>query len=176
MILGWLDSLSAKAPNVSLPGLPGASGCSLFRCALTVRLASFGSPLLLARLRIRRPAVAAVATIAIVVASIAAARHRRAVAPRLATVIVTAVVIATVVARVAAARHCLSVISLSPYIPLKFPRTPLTTPLYTPYTPLTHPLHTLTRYIRNLFVLVVAYGMSINMVEVTWKGKLKQAS
>ena len=31
------------------------------------------------------------------------------------------------------------------------------------------------RYIRNLFVLVVAYGMSINMVEVTWKGKLKQA-
>lgn len=31
------------------------------------------------------------------------------------------------------------------------------------------------RYIRNLFVLVVAYGMSINMVEVTWKSKLKQA-
>merc|ERR1712161_176662 len=31
------------------------------------------------------------------------------------------------------------------------------------------------RYIRNLFVLVVAYSMSINMVEVTWKGKLKQA-
>mmetsp|Transcript_119196 Transcript_119196/g.206954 ORF Transcript_119196/g.206954 Transcript_119196/m.206954 type:complete len:243 (+) Transcript_119196:3-731(+) len=30
-------------------------------------------------------------------------------------------------------------------------------------------------YIRNLFFLVIAYGTSINIVEVTWKGKLKQA-
>ncbi|CAM9592344.1 unnamed protein product [Choristocarpus tenellus] len=30
-------------------------------------------------------------------------------------------------------------------------------------------------YIRNLAVLVIAYGMSINIVEVTWKGKLKAA-
>merc|ERR1719486_1693669 len=29
-------------------------------------------------------------------------------------------------------------------------------------------------YIRNLAFLVIAYGMSINIVEVTWKGKLKQ--
>ena len=31
-------------------------------------------------------------------------------------------------------------------------------------------------YIRNLATLVVSYGMAINLVEVTWKGKLKQAS
>lgn len=30
-------------------------------------------------------------------------------------------------------------------------------------------------YIRNLATLVIAYGMSINLVEVTWKAKLKQA-
>ncbi|CAM9367466.1 unnamed protein product [Discosporangium mesarthrocarpum] len=30
-------------------------------------------------------------------------------------------------------------------------------------------------YIRNLAMLVIAYGMSINIVEVTWKGKLKTA-
>ena len=30
-------------------------------------------------------------------------------------------------------------------------------------------------YIRNLATLVVSYGMAINLVEVTWKGKLKQA-
>ncbi|CAM9848695.1 unnamed protein product [Chrysoparadoxa australica] len=30
-------------------------------------------------------------------------------------------------------------------------------------------------YIRNLALLVIAYGMSINIVEVTWKGKLKAA-
>jgi AAA family ATP:ADP antiporter len=30
-------------------------------------------------------------------------------------------------------------------------------------------------YIRNLAMLVIAYGMSINIVEVTWKGKLKAA-
>ena len=30
-------------------------------------------------------------------------------------------------------------------------------------------------YIRDLFVLVTAYGMSINLVEVTWKSKLTQA-
>jgi AAA family ATP:ADP antiporter len=30
------------------------------------------------------------------------------------------------------------------------------------------------KYIRNLAVLVIAYGMSINIVEVTWKSKLKQ--
>ena len=30
-------------------------------------------------------------------------------------------------------------------------------------------------YIRNLAFLVIAYGMSINIVEVTWKGKLKEA-
>ena len=30
-------------------------------------------------------------------------------------------------------------------------------------------------YIRNLATLVIAYGMAINLVEVTWKGKLKQA-
>jgi len=30
-------------------------------------------------------------------------------------------------------------------------------------------------YIRNLGTLVVSYGMAINLVEVTWKGKLKQA-
>ena len=29
-------------------------------------------------------------------------------------------------------------------------------------------------YIRNLAVLVIAYGMSINLVEVTWKAKLKE--
>lgn len=29
------------------------------------------------------------------------------------------------------------------------------------------------RYIRDLATLVVAYGISINLVEVTWKGKLK---
>mgnify|MGYP003684213747 CR=1 FL=1 len=32
------------------------------------------------------------------------------------------------------------------------------------------------KYIRNLATLVIAYGMSINIVEVTWKAKLKQAS
>ena len=31
------------------------------------------------------------------------------------------------------------------------------------------------KYIRNLATLVVSYGMAINLVEVTWKGKLKQA-
>ena len=31
------------------------------------------------------------------------------------------------------------------------------------------------KYIRNLATLVIAYGMSINLVEVTWKGRLKQA-
>ncbi|CAN0039135.1 unnamed protein product [Phaeothamnion confervicola] len=30
-------------------------------------------------------------------------------------------------------------------------------------------------YIRNLALLVICYGMSINIVEVTWKGKLKAA-
>jgi AAA family ATP:ADP antiporter len=30
-------------------------------------------------------------------------------------------------------------------------------------------------YIRNLAFLVIAYGTSINIVEVTWKGKLKEA-
>jgi ATP:ADP antiporter, AAA family len=30
-------------------------------------------------------------------------------------------------------------------------------------------------YIKNLALLVIAYGMSINIVEVTWKGKLKAA-
>jgi len=30
-------------------------------------------------------------------------------------------------------------------------------------------------YIRNLAVLVISYGMSINLVEVSWKSKLKQA-
>ena len=30
-------------------------------------------------------------------------------------------------------------------------------------------------YIRNLAALVICYGMSINLVEVSWKGKLKQA-
>ena len=30
-------------------------------------------------------------------------------------------------------------------------------------------------YIRNLAMLVICYGMSINIVEVTWKAKLKQA-
>jgi ATP:ADP antiporter, AAA family len=30
-------------------------------------------------------------------------------------------------------------------------------------------------YIRNLAVLVIAYGMCINIVEVSWKAKLKQA-
>ena len=30
-------------------------------------------------------------------------------------------------------------------------------------------------YIRNLATLVIAYGMSINLVEVTWKAKLKAA-
>ena len=30
-------------------------------------------------------------------------------------------------------------------------------------------------YIRSLAILVVSYGMAINLVEVTWKGKLKQA-
>ncbi len=30
-------------------------------------------------------------------------------------------------------------------------------------------------YIKNLAMLVIAYGMSINIVEVTWKGKLKAA-
>eukprot|EP00741_Cyanophora_paradoxa_P001928 tig00000523_g1867.t1 len=29
-------------------------------------------------------------------------------------------------------------------------------------------------YIRNLMLLVICYGMSINLVEVTWKGKLKE--
>merc|ERR1711869_68376 len=29
-------------------------------------------------------------------------------------------------------------------------------------------------YIRNLAMLVIGYGMSINLVEVTWKSKLKQ--
>ena len=29
-------------------------------------------------------------------------------------------------------------------------------------------------YIRNLAMLVICYGMSINIVEVTWKAKLKQ--
>lgn len=31
------------------------------------------------------------------------------------------------------------------------------------------------KYIRNLATLVIAYGMSINIVEVSWKGKLKAA-
>eukprot|EP00190_Bangiopsis_sp_CCMP1999_P006299 CAMPEP_0198722764 /NCGR_PEP_ID=MMETSP1475-20131203/351_1 /TAXON_ID= ORGANISM="Unidentified sp., Strain CCMP1999" /NCGR_SAMPLE_ID=MMETSP1475 /ASSEMBLY_ACC=CAM_ASM_001111 /LENGTH=632 /DNA_ID=CAMNT_0044483685 /DNA_START=137 /DNA_END=2035 /DNA_ORIENTATION=- len=31
------------------------------------------------------------------------------------------------------------------------------------------------RYIRDLAMLVIAYGMSINIVEVTWKGRLRQA-
>lgn len=31
------------------------------------------------------------------------------------------------------------------------------------------------RYIRDLALLVIAYGMSINIVEVTWKGRLRQA-
>jgi len=31
------------------------------------------------------------------------------------------------------------------------------------------------KYIRDLATLVIAYGMSINIVEVTWKGKLKEA-
>lgn len=31
------------------------------------------------------------------------------------------------------------------------------------------------KYIRNLATLVIAYGMSINIVEVSWKSKLKQA-
>ena len=31
------------------------------------------------------------------------------------------------------------------------------------------------KYIRNLATLVIAYGMSINLVEVTWKAKLKVA-
>lgn len=31
------------------------------------------------------------------------------------------------------------------------------------------------KYIRNLAMLVIAYGMSINIVEVSWKSKLKQA-
>jgi len=31
------------------------------------------------------------------------------------------------------------------------------------------------KYIRNLATLVVCYGMSINLVEVTWKAKLKEA-
>lgn len=30
-------------------------------------------------------------------------------------------------------------------------------------------------YIRDLLTLVVGYGMAINIVEVTWKGKLKAA-
>lgn len=30
-------------------------------------------------------------------------------------------------------------------------------------------------YIRNLALLVICYGMSINIVEVTWKSKLKAA-
>jgi len=30
-------------------------------------------------------------------------------------------------------------------------------------------------YIRNLALMVIAYGMSINIVEVTWKGRLRQA-
>lgn len=29
------------------------------------------------------------------------------------------------------------------------------------------------RYVRDLATLVVAYGVSINLVEVTWKGKIK---
>ena len=29
------------------------------------------------------------------------------------------------------------------------------------------------RYVRDLALLVVAYGISINLVEVTWKGKIK---
>lgn len=29
------------------------------------------------------------------------------------------------------------------------------------------------KYIRDLATLVVAYGISINLVEVTWKSKLK---
>ena len=31
------------------------------------------------------------------------------------------------------------------------------------------------RYIRNLATLVISYGMAINIVEVTWKGRLRQA-
>ncbi len=31
------------------------------------------------------------------------------------------------------------------------------------------------RYIMDLLVLVVGYGMAINIVEVTWKSKLKAA-
>lgn len=30
-------------------------------------------------------------------------------------------------------------------------------------------------YIRDMALLVIAYGMSINIVEVTWKSKLKAA-
>lgn len=30
-------------------------------------------------------------------------------------------------------------------------------------------------YIRNLAIMVIAYGMSINIVEVTWKGRLREA-
>ena len=31
------------------------------------------------------------------------------------------------------------------------------------------------KYIRSLATLVIAYGMSINIIEVSWKAKLKQA-
>ena len=52
---------------------------------------------------------------------------------------------------------------------------PLVALVYLSVYPSSPTLPTRARYIRNLFVLVVAYGMSINMVEVTWKSKLKQA-
>ena len=51
---------------------------------------------------------------------------------------------------------------------------PLVALVYLSVYPSSPTLPTPARYIRNLFVLVVAYGMSINMVEVTWKSKLKQ--
>ena len=70
--------------------------------------------------------------------------------------------------------HCIPSLSTAPKLQ---PSTPPYCPLLLTLTlTLTLLLLPLTRYIRNLFVLVVAYGMSINMVEVTWKGKLKQVS
>jgi len=48
--------------------------------------------------------------------------------------------------------------------------------MWGPLTPAAHlaPLLTLyLRYIRDLACLVVAYGISINLVEVTWKSKIK---
>jgi hypothetical protein len=68
---------------------------------------------------------------------------------------------------------------LSSPLPRPYPALPRPTPPYPALprpTPPAPPPPRPARYIRNLFVLVVAYGMSINMVEVTWKGKLKQVS